>query len=332
LHLPRSVRRRIVYATVVAVMAGGLTISVWSRKDAASVTAVPAAVAKAEKPASNDPKPVPYDAPEPAAASSPAQMAQAEVKARPKVDTYMVVENDTVGSIAERFGLSVETILWANDLGPDDFLQIGQELKIPAIDGVVHVVQSGDTLWEIADAYSVDFAEIAAQNLDVDASALQPGDILLIPGAEPRVRRAGMVASRGEERSSAGGSFTHWPTYGVLTDYFGWRVHPVYGTDHFHDGMDIGVPEGTPVGAAARGRVTFAGWLGGYGLSIKIDHGDGIVTMYAHLSEVSVESGQTVGGGDLIGYSGNTGTSTGPHLHFTVFVGGSPVDPSAWLP
>lgn len=115
-----------------------------------------------------------------------------------------------------------------------------------------------------------------------------------------------------------------WPTSGVLTSPYGWRWGAM------HRGIDIGAPSGTPIYAAAGGTVFFAGWMGGYGYLILIDHGDGRVTAYAHQSSLAV-SGGSVGRGQLIGYVGSTGDSTGPHLHFEVRVNGTAVDPMPFL-
>ncbi len=115
-----------------------------------------------------------------------------------------------------------------------------------------------------------------------------------------------------------------WPTSGVLTSPYGWRWGAM------HRGIDIGAPSGTPIYAAASGTVFFSGWMGGYGYLILIDHGDGRVTAYAHQSSLAV-SGGSVGRGQLIGYVGSTGDSTGPHLHFEVRVNGSAVDPMQYL-
>lgn len=115
-----------------------------------------------------------------------------------------------------------------------------------------------------------------------------------------------------------------WPTQGVLTSPYGWR----WGT--MHRGIDIGAPSGTPIYAAAGGTVFYAGWMGGYGNLILIDHGDGRVTAYAHQSSLAV-SGGSVGRGQLIGYVGSTGDSTGPHLHFELRLDGSAVDPLPYL-
>jgi len=268
----------------------------------------------------------------PAAASETPAEPQEEAP-KPKVSTYTVVEGDTIEAIAQRYGLSVDTLLYANDMYADDILQIGQELLIPSMDALVYTVVQGDTMWGVADAFDAEFDEIVAANPDVDADALQPGQILFVPGGTPPSRRT-MVASRssGSRTASASGSFAIWPAYGGTTDEFGWRVHPVTGVWHLHDGLDIDVAYGTPVAAVESGTVTSAGWLGGYGIAVKIDHGNGITTMYAHLSSTAVSVGDWVERGELIGYSGSTGNSTGPHLHFTVLVGGEPVDPRGWLP
>lgn len=326
MHLPENIRRRVLYATAATLLVGGLTFTIRAGqlKNAPSPAA---SLASAPQDAADAPA-----TPDPAAAAAAPEAQEAQPK--PKVSTYTVVEGDTVEGIAAKFGLKSETVLWSNDLSEHDFLQIGQELKIPAIDGIVYTVQTDDTVWGISTEYGIDFTEIVAANSDVEADALQPGDVLLLPGAQPVAKRLStMVASRGVERTVAkAGHFSRWPTSGVITDYFGWRTHPVYGTRHFHDGMDIGVPIGTSVASVAGGHVTYVGYLGGYGLTVKVDHGDGVVSMYAHLSQATVSVGEDVAGGEQIALSGNTGTSTGPHLHFTVLIGGSPVDPAGWLP
>lgn len=333
MHLPAVVRRRILYATAAVMLVGGFTYGVKSGNRATPVPEEPV-VTMQQVPDTQDVYLVAQETLAPAAGQAEAPVIRAERNARPKVTTYKVGPGDTVSGIAEKFGLKSRTVLWSNDLGENDVLQIDQELQIPAVDGAVHTVESGDTLWEIASHYGVDFAQIVEANPDVDAEALQPGQVLLVPGGEPTYQRLStVVASRnGERQAAASGAFGRWPLSGSVTDWFGWRTHPVYGTRHYHDGMDIGIPVGTPVVSVARGRVSYVGYLGGYGLTVKVEHGDGLVTLYAHLSQAAVEVGQSVGGGEQIALSGNTGTSTGPHLHFSVFVGGSPVDPSTWLP
>lgn len=121
------------------------------------------------------------------------------------------------------------------------------------------------------------------------------------------------------------------PLVAPLSSPFGWRPDPIgWGWD-CHTGVDWAADAGTPVRAGAGGRVAWAGWHGGYGKLIRLDHGDGLETWYAHLSRVLVEPDQAVAGGDVIGLVGSTGRSTGAHLHFEVRVDGAPVDPGPWL-
>jgi murein DD-endopeptidase MepM/ murein hydrolase activator NlpD len=330
LHLPKAMRRRITYVTVTVLATGGMVYALQH-------LTVPG---KAQLTVGAAPAPEEFGTPggslsvlekkQPQAVAAASDKAtKTEAQPRPKVQTYKVQEGDTVEAIAARFGLKTDTILWSNDLSEDDLLQIDQEVRIPAMDGLVYEVQQDDTLSGIAADHGVTVDKIIEANAEFDPGALQPGQLVLVPGGEPTARR--MVASRG----NGGRSGSHklaWPAWGPLTDPFGWRIHPVYGTKSFHDGMDIGVESGTQVAAAASGTVTMAERYGGYGLMVRLEHGGGLVTQYAHLSEFAVKVGQHVNGGELIGYSGNTGVSTGPHLHFMVIVDGSPVDPIDWLP
>lgn len=127
------------------------------------------------------------------------------------------------------------------------------------------------------------------------------------------------------------GVFT-WPaTSYSVTSAYGYRIHPVYKTKKYHSGIDIGAAYGTAVSAANGGTVTLAGWNGGYGNCIVVDHGGGLATLYGHLSSISVSRGATVSKGQQIGKVGSTGVSTGPHLHFEVLKGGSATDPMAYF-
>ena len=132
-------------------------------------------------------------------------------------------------------------------------------------------------------------------------------------------------AQSGSVGSGVSASGLIWPVHGPVTSGFGWRW------GRMHEGIDIAVPTGTPVAAAASGTVITAGWLGGYGNLVVIDHGNGLATAYGHNSSVTVGVGQSVAQGQAIAYSGSTGHSTGPHVHFEVRVNGSPVDPLGYL-
>ena len=138
-------------------------------------------------------------------------------------------------------------------------------------------------------------------------------------------RKSASVSSPSPVRSQASSSGYIWPAHGILTSSFGWRW------GRMHEGIDIAVGNGTPVVASASGTVIVAGWMGGYGNLVVIDHGNGVSTAYGHNTGVTVGVGQSVAQGQLIAYSGNTGHSTGPHIHFEVRINGAPVDPLGYL-
>ena len=152
---------------------------------------------------------------------------------------------------------------------------------------------------------------------------------------EARAAQSGNVVEFGDDgggyvMQSFGGGMI-WPISGPITSEFGWRTHPIFGSARFHSGLDIGGDYGMPIHAAASGVVIEAGWIGGYGNTIMIEHGSGIVTLYGHNESLAVGVGQQVNQGDVIAYCGSTGNSTGPHCHFEVRVGGEPVSPWDYL-
>ena len=152
---------------------------------------------------------------------------------------------------------------------------------------------------------------------------------------EARAAQAGNVVEIGDDgggyvMQSYGGGMI-WPISGPITSEFGWRTHPIFGSARFHSGIDIGGDYGLPIHAAAGGVVIEAGWIGGYGNTVMIEHGSGIVTLYGHNESLAVGVGQQVNQGDVIAYCGSTGNSTGPHCHFEVRVGGEPVSPWDYL-
>jgi murein DD-endopeptidase MepM/ murein hydrolase activator NlpD len=135
--------------------------------------------------------------------------------------------------------------------------------------------------------------------------------------------------SGGGSRGSGSGPLS-WPCDGGVVSGFGYRVHPISGTSRLHSGVDINCANGAPISAAGAGVVVEAGWRGGYGNAVVVDHGDGLATLYAHQSRIAASPGQSVSTGDVIGYVGSTGYSTGPHLHWEVWVNGTPVDPMGY--
>ncbi len=151
---------------------------------------------------------------------------------------------------------------------------------------------------------------------------------------EARRRRASQSSSGGGSSQgyvARGSGAMIWPVSGPITSPFGWRTHPIFGTKRFHSGLDIAADYGTPIRAADSGVVTHSGWIGGYGNTVMIDHGGGIVTLYGHNQSLAVSVGQSVSQGQVVSYCGSTGNSTGPHCHFEVRRNGEPVSPYNYL-
>jgi murein DD-endopeptidase MepM/ murein hydrolase activator NlpD len=167
-------------------------------------------------------------------------------------------------------------------------------------------------------------AEIEAQ---IAAAAARMSRGNPTPGAVPNT---GSSSANGGGRGSGNGRFI-WPVNGAVASGFGPRTHPIYGGSRMHTGLDISASQGTPIKAAGDGVVVMAGGNGGYGNWTMVDHGGGLATGYAHQSRIGVRVGQHVSTGEVIGYVGSTGASTGPHLHWEVRVNGNPVNPMAWV-
>jgi len=183
----------------------------------------------------------------------------------------------------------------------------------PSVAYSVVRLEPGMDLKTLAARYHTSVADILQDNQkDVP---LRVGDTLVI-----RENTLAEQASRGSR------SLWHWPVVGTVTQGYGWHE------GDFHHGLDLGVPTGTPVRAAAAGKVVKASWFGVYGLVVVLDHGHGIETLYAHNSRLLVRAGQTVAPGEIIALAGSTGRATGPHLHFEVRVDGQTVEPLAYLP
>jgi murein DD-endopeptidase MepM/ murein hydrolase activator NlpD len=330
--------------------------------------------------------------------------------AAPAYEYHTLREGETLGEIAARYGVSAETLYWTNGLDRTNFLAAGQELRVPRVSGVPHVVAAGETATGIAATYGAPANAIMLFRPNgVRGEHLTPGREIFVPGgtralpeatnpAELRAVVAGAVRE-GETNLRGGpgraydrvaelsggfllrplarhadwvrveagehgagwvradliwlppGAFEAlpetsdfppppvrwvWPAYGELSSPFGWRRVPFRS---FHNGLDIANRAGTPIRAARAGRVTEAGWCSGYGYCVKIDHGNGVASVYGHLlKKPVVRRGDQVEAGDRIGSMGSSydraggGYSTGVHLHFTVTVNGRPVNPMRFLP
>lgn len=234
--------------------------------------------------------------------------------------TYTVQTGDTLASIAQRAGIPADYIIASNDVDPIR-LRTGQQLLLPA-GGVLHTVKSGQGLADIARSYGVAESAIALANGLSDEP--KAGLRILVPAPAIIPQATAVALGRGARFS--------WPARGVISSPYGPRIHPVYRVSSFHAGIDIAIPAGTRVCAASAGRVVIAGWEGGFGFLVVLDHGDGYSTYYGHLSQPLVLVGQFVEMGQTIAFSGNTGLSTGPHLHFETRYDGVAVDPLLFLP
>ena len=164
-----------------------------------------------------------------------------------------------------------------------------------------------------------------------DAAAAMEADLIAESNNVRRLIQARSGSLQGEGAIVQGSGTFIWPCNGPITSPFGYRTHPIFGTTIYHAGMDIGVDYGTPIHAADGGTVILAGWCGGYGNAVIIDHGNGLQTLYGHNTSVAVSEGQAVSQGEVIAYAGSTGYSTGPHCHFEVRENGEAVDPMGYL-
>lgn len=256
--------------------------------------------------------------PEPAANEEPAALA--ELPLRLSVGSHRVARNETLDQIARRYGVRIETLISINGITNVRRLQAGATLKIPNLDGVAYVVRRGDSLASIAAAHRLSVLDIIDAN-DLASQTLSPGQALFLPGAR----------MSSTELKKALGTLIEWPVRGRISSNFGYRANPFTGVRQFHNGLDIVAPEDTPVKAAMDGRVAETGYSAVFGNFVILTHAGSYQTLYAHLSAIRVRQGQTLSQGAVVGLLGSTGYSTGPHLHFGLFLGGKAIDPLSML-
>jgi murein DD-endopeptidase MepM/ murein hydrolase activator NlpD len=257
---------------------------------------------------------------------------------RYQILTHTVQRGDAISRIAKEFDIEPDTLLFANyEVLKDNphGLRPGQELNIPPVDGILYQWKDGDKLEKIAVDYKAKMEDIISwpgNGFDLTNPTIKSGQLLMIPGGT-RESRAQVIQTVGK---SSGGS-NACPGGAVSRGFFAWPGNNyLSGNDYSagHPGIDIAGNEGDPVFAADSGVVTMSqdGFNYGYGSVIQIDHGNGFVTLYAHLSVRNVVQCQSVSGGAVIGAVGNTGNSFGAHLHFEIRAGSTPVNPWGQLP
>lgn len=251
-------------------------------------------------------------------------------KPRDKTLTYAVEKGDTLSTIAQKFGISVDTIRWANNLTSDD-ITVGDSLKILPVTGIEYKVQKGDSVYSIAKKLDSDAQKIVDfpfnDFANAETFALVEGQMLIVPDGvkpseQPFIRRSVYIAQGPVSISALG--FT-WPVNGVVSQFASW----------YHMALDIAAPIGTPIIAAQTGVVTSVSigtWNFGYGTDIWVDNGGGFASHYTHLSAVNVTAGDNVvAGKTVLGWIGITGRTTGPHLHFEIKRNGVLVNPLPYL-
>ncbi len=226
--------------------------------------------------------------------------------------------------------------------------------KVQSLSGPYRIEgRAGDGLyWSLRDAGAS--PDVAAQYLAALATRIDVGEVgptdsfVLVLGADHQLLYSGLervgspslelvkwtanghsnwIDPQNAEQPARSTSGFIMPAAGPVTSYFGYRFHPILHFTRFHAGIDIGASFGSPIVAAADGEVAAAGWAGGYGREVQIAHGSGVVSLYGHMSQIAVSPGNYVHAGQIIGYVGSSGLSTGPHVHFEVRVGGTPVNP-----
>lgn len=223
-------------------------------------------------------------------------------------------ENLTV--IAKKYGISVDTICGSNGLRSYDFIRTGVVLRIPSKDGILTEMEKGKRVVDLAKKYKISIDRIIEENDLNNPDFIANGSLIFIPDAKPQNIIKGFM----------------WPTASrFITSGYGWRRNPFKrGLKEFHHGLDIRARYEW-IRVSKYGKVTYTGWMGGYGNAIIVAHPGGYKTLYAHLSRIIVRRGQYVKQGQMIGRSGNTGRSTGPHLHYEIIYRGKHKNPYYYL-
>lgn len=234
---------------------------------------------------------------------------------------YRVRKGDTITGISKSFDVNVEELIRINDIKNSDLIKIDEKIKIP-LDFKNYIVEKGDYLGKIAGKFKVSPASIITYNNLNEPDKLFSGQRLKIP----------VTSNREYQLTSRKKNINYiWPVQGKISSNYGWRIHPVRKKRAFHTGIDIAISCGTPVYAAEAGIVSFSGWNNGYGNLVIIKHRDNSHTYYGHNLKLLVEKGETVKQGKVIAISGDSGISTGPHLHFEIRINRRHTNPLNYL-
>lgn len=236
------------------------------------------------------------------------------------ITSYTVKRGDTLSAIAQKYSLNLDTLLSFNNIRKVAALKVGTVLEIPNSDGLKYRIRRGDYLGGIAQKYQVPLNSILDWN-NFETSVITPAQDIFIPGARMSANELNRIL----------GKLFIYPARGRITSRFGMRKDPFTGIRRFHNGVDIANDIGTSVLAAMSGQVAMIGYNANFGKYIIVRHADGFQTLYGHLSTFQVSKNERVNQGQLVGKIGDTGYSTGSHLHFSIFLKGEPVDPFKYL-
>ena len=251
---------------------------------------------------------------------STSPMAQGGSPPSLRVSAYTVQAGDSLSAIAQRFGLAMDTLISFNGIQDARALKVGARLTLPNGNGLMYRVRRGDSLEGIARRFTVALNDLLDWN-NLESSLIVPGQELFVPGARLSEHELNRVFGR----------LFILPSRGRLSSRFGMRGDPFTGVSRFHNGIDLAGAVGTPVLAAMSGRVSMVGFNPNYGRYVILSHTEGFQTLYGHLDGFRVRKGARVKQGEPIATMGNSGYSTGSHLHFAIFLRGEPVDPSRYL-
>ncbi|MBI4865248.1 MAG: M23 family metallopeptidase [Candidatus Riflebacteria bacterium] len=249
--------------------------------------------------------------------------------------THVAKKGDTLSRLAVTYRVAVEQLEVINNCKPDRQLRPGEEIVVPVGLGTYHLVGKKENLWTIAKRYNLKPSTVMFFNrAKWEDMTVRADERLFIPLGSIDAQASQIVASNKAIRHTLEKRLSFcWPVHGRLSSKFGWRIHPIFRRGRMHKGIDLSLPTGRPIKAAERGRVVWAGWRGGAGLCVIVEHPNGIHSIYAHCSKVLVKRGQWVTRQQCVGKIGETGLATGPHLHFALKTkNGDAVNPLKYLP
>ena len=237
-----------------------------------------------------------------------------EIQLIDQVKVHKVKSGETLWDIADKYGLNIDSLIGANNISNMNSIKPGQKFKILPVKGIIYRVSPGESVGSIARKFDLKTKTIMKDNNIEDASSLKIDQKLILRGAKPEFSYQDRLDQK-----------FMYPINTRITSYYG----PRWG--RMHEGVDFAAPMGSPIRAVSSGRVVYSGWATGYGNVVIIEHQKGLRSLYAHNSKLLVRAGESVGKGEVISRSGNTGNSTGPHLHLEIQVNGRPENPLNYI-